>query len=210
MANSVGTPGKSIGLVLLVLVVAVAGWLVLGVIGSKAQSRFGAEEEAEPLGPPGPTLDAAQVQNGKTLFGATCVACHGPAGLGVQGLGKNMVTSKFIRGLSDKELVSFVRRGRGVKDPANTTGVEMPAKGNNPALTDDQLMDIVQFMRGLQDPRRVPPEASGPAVAPAAPATPAPSAPDAANPAAPAAPEAGKPAAPPATPPQTTPKPGGG
>ncbi len=205
MANSVGTPGKSIGLVLVVLVVAVAGWLVLGVIGSKAQKRFGNEEEAAaPLGPPGPTLDAVQVNNGKALFGATCLTCHGPAGLGVQGLGKNMVTSKFIRGLTDKELVSFVRRGRPIKDPANTTGVEMPPKGNNPTLTDDQLMDIVQFIRGLQDPRRVPPEAAGPSVAPAAPAAPAtPATPEGAKPEG-AKPEGAKPAA-------TEPaKPGGG
>lgn len=201
MANSVGTPGKSIGLVLVVLVVAVAGWLVLGVIGSKAQKRFGNEEEAAaPLGPPGPTLDAVQVNSGKALFGATCLTCHGPAGLGVQGLGKNMVTSKFIRGLTDKELVSFIRRGRPIKDPANTTGVEMPPKGNNPTLTDDQLMDIVQFIRGLQDPRRVPAEAAGPSVAPATPAAPEVAKPAATEPAKPATPavEPAKPTTPPA------------
>ena len=34
-------------------------------------------------------------------------------------------------------------RGRPAADPANTTGVPMPAKGGNPALTRDDLADIV-------------------------------------------------------------------
>src|SRR5690606_31984637 len=41
-------------------------------------------------------------------------------------------------------------------DPANTTGMLMPPRGGNPDLTDTQVADIVTYLRGLQDPRRMP------------------------------------------------------
>ena len=39
---------------------------------------------------------------------------------------------------------------RGPADPLNTTGVGMPSKGGNPALTDEDLYDIVAYIRTLQ------------------------------------------------------------
>ena len=90
--------------------------------------------------------DAAK---GKEIFATTCVACHGPVGEGVQGLGKDMTTSEFIAGLSDTELVEFIKKGRDISDPLNTTGVPMPPKAGNPALTDAQLMDVVAFIRTI-------------------------------------------------------------
>ena len=87
---------------------------------------------------------------GQVKFTATCAPCHGPAGEGVTGLGKDMTTSEFIAGKSDAELVEFIKIGREITDPLNTTGVPMPAKGGNPALTDDDLQDIVSYIRTLQ------------------------------------------------------------
>lgn len=92
---------------------------------------------------------AGNAENGKAVFATTCAACHGPAGEGVQGLGKDMTTSEFIAGLSDEELVAFIKEGRRIGDPLNTTGVDMPPKGGNPALTDEQLLDIIAFMRTI-------------------------------------------------------------
>ena len=66
------------------------------------------------------------------------------------GLGKDMTNSAFIDGLSDTELVEFIKQGRAVDDPLNTTGVLMPPKGSNPALSDDDLMAVVQFIRSLK------------------------------------------------------------
>ncbi|MEZ4727857.1 MAG: cytochrome c [Caldilineaceae bacterium] len=95
---------------------------------------------------------AGNAESGKTLFTSTCAACHGPAGEGVQGLGKDMTHSEFIAGLSDEELMAFVKEGRRIGDPLNTTGVDMPPKGGNPALTDEQLTDIIAFIRSIHLP----------------------------------------------------------
>lgn len=95
---------------------------------------------------------AGNAENGKTLFASTCAACHGPAGEGVQGLGKDMTHSEFIAGLSDEELMAFVKEGRRIGDPLNTTGVDMPPKGGNPALSDEQLTDIIAFIRSIHAP----------------------------------------------------------
>jgi len=87
---------------------------------------------------------------GKEKFAATCSACHGPTGEGISGLGKDMTTSEFIAGKTDDELVQFVKVGRDPSDPLNTTGVGMPAKGGNPALNDQDLYNIVAYIRSLQ------------------------------------------------------------
>lgn len=99
-----------------------------------------------PTAAPQPAGDAAK---GAELYTQTCVACHGPGGIGVQGLGKDMTTSEFIAGLSDAELLDFIKRGRPVSDPLNTTGIDMPPKGGNPALADAQLIDIIAYMRSI-------------------------------------------------------------
>jgi mono/diheme cytochrome c family protein len=87
---------------------------------------------------------------GQELFAGTCAACHGPTGEGIAGLGKDMTTSEFIAGKTDDELVAFIKVGRDPSDPLNTTGVGMPARGGNPALTDEDLFDIVAYIRTLQ------------------------------------------------------------
>jgi len=40
--------------------------------------------------------------------------------------------------------------GRASWDENNTTGLDMPPKGGNPAITDDQLQSIVDYLRALQ------------------------------------------------------------
>lgn len=96
-----------------------------------------------------PAAPAGDAAKGKQLFTASCSACHGPNGEGVQGLGKDMQHSEFIAGLSDEELLAFIKRGRPIGDPLNTTGVDMPPKGGNPALSDEQLLDIIAFIRSI-------------------------------------------------------------
>ncbi len=91
--------------------------------------------------------DAAK---GRQFFASTCATCHGPHGEGIPGLGKSVMTSDFVATHTDAELVAFIRSGRNVDDPLNTTGVAMPPKGGNPALTDADLTDIVAYIRSLQ------------------------------------------------------------
>ena len=35
--------------------------------------------------------------------------------------------------------------------PDNTTGIQMPPKGGNPAMSDDDILDIIAYLRTLQD-----------------------------------------------------------
>jgi len=93
---------------------------------------------------------AKYIANGNTLFHSLCVACHGKAGTGLQGNGKRLADNDFIRSLSDDALLDFVKQGRAPTDPKNTTGIQMPPKGGNPALSDDDLLDIIAYLRTLQ------------------------------------------------------------
>jgi len=92
--------------------------------------------------------DPDVVAHGETMFVA-CAACHGPDGKGVPNLGKNLVDSEFVDSLSDDELVDFIKVGRPIWDPLNTTGIDMPPKGGNPALSDDEILAIVAYIRSL-------------------------------------------------------------
>ncbi|MEZ4614021.1 MAG: c-type cytochrome [Caldilineaceae bacterium] len=55
-----------------------------------------APQAAAPAQADVPSADAAgDAANGQKIFSTTCAACHGPAGEGVQGLGKDMTKSEF-------------------------------------------------------------------------------------------------------------------
>ncbi len=95
------------------------------------------------------------VSQGHSYFSATCSGCHGSDARGIAGLGKNLVVSDFVSGLDDDELHDFIITGRSAFDPANTTGIEMPARGGNPALTDDNIYQIIAYLRTEADPSRL-------------------------------------------------------
>jgi disulfide bond formation protein DsbB len=92
---------------------------------------------------------AGDAAKGQKTYSQLCIACHGPEGKGVQGLGKDLTTSTFVADLSDAELVDFIKVGRDPGDPLNTTGVSMPPKAGNPALTDQDILDIVAYVRTI-------------------------------------------------------------
>ncbi len=106
--------------------------------------------------PAGPELAVATLVRGRDLFESTCVACHGMDGKGVEGLGKDLTQSWFVASLDDAALREFVTRGRGVGEQFNTTKIPMPPKGGHEELTDADLANIITYVRGLQDPRRMP------------------------------------------------------
>ena len=112
---------------------------------SSSSDSADVEEVTEEAG-----LPAGDAAHGEELYNSTCIACHGEGGIGIEGLGKDMTTSAFISGLSDAELLAFLKVGRSVSDPDNTTGVDMAPKGGNPALDDADLMDIIAYMRTLE------------------------------------------------------------
>lgn len=88
---------------------------------------------------------------GYDLYVSSCAACHGQGAEGLDQLGLPLHTSGFVRGSSDKDLITFIKMGRSSWDENNTTGLDMPPKGGNPAITDDQLQTIVDYLRAVQE-----------------------------------------------------------
>jgi len=99
-------------------------------------------------GPPPPSPE--QVAAGQQVFLGTCATCHGKDANGLPRLGKGLHYNEFVKSKSDEELVAFIKTGRPAADPLNTTGVDMPPKGGNPALTDQNIADVIAYVRSLQ------------------------------------------------------------
>lgn len=87
--------------------------------------------------------------DGEKLYQSTCAACHGPDARGLTGLGKNLTTSTFVDQQSLDQMVAFLQEGREAGHPLNTTGIAMPPKGGNPALTDADLRAIAEYVKAL-------------------------------------------------------------
>ncbi|MBI5670938.1 MAG: cytochrome c [Chloroflexi bacterium] len=92
--------------------------------------------------------DPGLVARGQQQF-LLCSACHGPDGRGLPNLGKDLVASEFIHSQTDEELLTFIKTGRPIWDPLNTTGIDMPPKGGNPALSDEDILAIIAYIRSL-------------------------------------------------------------
>jgi mono/diheme cytochrome c family protein len=109
------------------------------------------KDKADAMAAAGGDAELAEyIASGSKLFAATCIACHGPGGTGVKGNGKALVNNEFVQSLNDDQLLAFIQRGRDPSDPKNSTGIGMPAKGGNPALSEDDLLDIISYLRSLQ------------------------------------------------------------
>ncbi len=129
----------------LVLVAVMA--MVIAACGESTGSEDTAATTVETSAPQ--ATGSGDAINGEALYNAGCVACHGPNGEGIEGLGKPWVGSEFINGSSDEEMVAFLQVGRPSDDPLNTTGIAMLPRGGNPSLTDADLADLVAYMRVL-------------------------------------------------------------
>lgn len=88
-------------------------------------------------------------EHGEEIF-TTCAGCHGPDARGIQGLGKDLHSNEFIANMSDDEAVAFLKIGRPATHELNTTGVDMPPKGGNPAYSDQDLYDLIAYVRTLE------------------------------------------------------------
>lgn len=90
---------------------------------------------------------------GEKVYQVSCVACHGPDARGVAGLGKSLhpEDSNFISERTDAELVEYIKVGRRVDYLLNTTGIDMPPKGGNPAMTEQEMYNVVAYMRTLDE-----------------------------------------------------------
>jgi len=114
-----------------------------------ANSNTGAQAVSNNNGAQNVSASTGDAVKGKTLFGSSCSTCHGPEAKGLPNLGKDLTTSAFVHSQSDAQLMDFIKKGRPSSDPANTTGIDMPPKGGNPAITDANLNDIISFLRSV-------------------------------------------------------------
>ena len=93
--------------------------------------------------------DPEAVARGILLYEGNCQVCHGIEGAGVEGLGKPWVDSSFIQARTDQEMLDFIIEGRASDHPDNTTGIAMMPRAGNPNLSDEQILDLVAYMRTL-------------------------------------------------------------
>lgn len=109
-----------------------------------------AQQEAALAAAGGDEELAGYIASGDKLFHSSCVACHGKGGQGIAGNGKALSNNEFIRSLDDDSLLAFIKQGRSPTDPRSTTGIQMPPKGGNPAMSDDDILDVISYLRTLQ------------------------------------------------------------
>lgn len=84
----------------------------------------------------------ACAEDAATLYKSKCQACHGPDGKGDTAAGKKLGVKDFhspeIAKMSDEELIDITKKG---KD-------KMP--GYDKKLTDDQIKDLIKYIRALK------------------------------------------------------------
>lgn len=88
-------------------------------------------------------------QRGAKLYANACAACHGDGGQGLENIGPALAATEFLGGRSDQQMIEFLQVGRSPGDADSKMGRAMPARGGNPALTDQDLADIVAHLRTL-------------------------------------------------------------
>jgi mono/diheme cytochrome c family protein len=93
-------------------------------------------------------LAAQHAVAGNEKYLANCVACHGPDLKGVEGLGVNLLTSKFVATQGADQLVAFIKVGRMPDDPASATGRPMPGLSWLPETELREIADYVKATAG--------------------------------------------------------------
>jgi disulfide bond formation protein DsbB/cytochrome c5 len=77
------------------------------------------------------------VERGYDLYVTKCAACHGDNAMGQGGLGTALLGTEFTESASEEEWVQMVVEGRN----------GMPPRGGSPDLTDEDIGDILDFLR---------------------------------------------------------------
>ncbi len=116
--------------------------------GVDAQRRDSGPKAAAVKNPVAAT--AASLTSGRQLYLKNCRHCHGTRGLGDGPLAPtdirpaNLTDAKWDHGSTDGEIFAVIAHG-----PA--AGSQM--KGASPTLTDEQIWNIVNYIRAIGPPR---------------------------------------------------------
>lgn len=111
-------------------------FIVIGIVGSLQRDSQSSDTPLSNI-----------ATQGEGLYQTICSSCHGMDLQGVTGVGKNLLESEWVASLSDAELHAFIVEGRPTWHPDNTTGIEMPARGGNPTLSDSDIDAIIAYVR---------------------------------------------------------------
>lgn len=101
----------------------------------------------DPTDPATAHIENNEVAAGRDIYLQYCAVCHAPDAGGIPGLGKDLIESEFVQNNNDEDLRTFIIQGRTIDDPANTTGVAMPARGGNSILSDSEIDQIIVYLR---------------------------------------------------------------
>ena len=102
------------------------------------------------------TPPAGAVNRGQALFAANCAKCHGIQGEGlskefpIKNVGPDLQTDNFLKVRTNAQIVAFIQRGRPSNNPKDKRKIAMPAEGGNLALTHQDIVDIVLYLRQVQ------------------------------------------------------------
>lgn len=87
--------------------------------------------------------NADTVAAGKAIYSQTCIACHGGNGKGAIPGVADLTARDGPLSKPDDDLIKSIAEG--VQSPGSPLG--MPAKGGNPALTEDDIKAVLVYLR---------------------------------------------------------------
>lgn len=123
-----------------------------GGAGGGASKGGGEKKGAAPKGEAGPPpgqlpqgVTASQGNEGRALYRASCVMCHGDGGEGTQ-LGPSLVDNTWAQGTgSFEEIANVVTQGAAATEEFT---VPMPPRGNG-SMTDEQIRAVSAYTFSL-------------------------------------------------------------
>ncbi|MBK8027986.1 MAG: cytochrome c [Chloroflexi bacterium] len=92
------------------------------------------------------------VERGQQYFlPRTCGDCHGFNGERAAPRSAADYVAAGLTCASDVDLLAFIREGARPDHTDNVTGIAMPPSGGQPAWTDEQMLDLIAYIRWLHD-----------------------------------------------------------
>lgn len=130
--------------------IALAGALALA-IGCSSDDSASAPDAAGGKSTASAAVTPAMLEQGKTLYKANCVACHGESGKGdgpaagvLKPPPRDHTDRAYMSKLSDKEIADIIKMGGAIKGK--------PLMPSHPQFKEHELTALVAYVRSLSEP----------------------------------------------------------